>query len=102
MLIGGAERDAESGDTLDVLNPSTGTVIARVPAGNRFDVDAAVGAAKRAFEHWSQVPARQRAKLLLRLADLIDDRLPELFVLETANNGRPIIETRAQLTMCSE
>src|SRR5262249_33532717 len=71
-------------------------------AGGRSDVDAAVAAAQRAFEHWSQVPARQRAKLLVRLADLIDESLPELFVLETANNGRPIIDTRAQLAMCSE
>jgi acyl-CoA reductase-like NAD-dependent aldehyde dehydrogenase len=74
-------------------------VIAQVPAGDAADVDVAVARAKAAFADWSRVPAAQRAKLINRLADLIDERLPELFELETTNNGRPIVETRAQLSI---
>ncbi|UGS36143.1 Betaine aldehyde dehydrogenase [Capillimicrobium parvum] len=98
MMIG-AEHETRSGETLDVLTPSTGEVIARVPAGDATDVDLAVARAKEAFATWSRVPAAQRAKLINRLADLVDERLPELFELETSNNGRPIVETRAQLSM---
>ena len=53
MLIDGQERDALSGETLDVLNPSTGALITRLPAGGHPDVDAAVASAKQAFERWS-------------------------------------------------
>lgn len=101
MMIGGRRRETASGETLDVLGPATGDVIARVPAGDATDVDLAVGSARAAFGEWSSVPAAQRAKLVNRLADLIDERLPELFELETANNGRPIVETRAQLSIAS-
>jgi acyl-CoA reductase-like NAD-dependent aldehyde dehydrogenase len=86
---------------MEVLSPSTGEVIADVPAGDARDVDAAVARAKDAFASWAHTPAPQRAKLINRLADLIDERLPELFALETANNGRPIVETRAQLSVAS-
>jgi acyl-CoA reductase-like NAD-dependent aldehyde dehydrogenase len=99
MMIGGEEHEAFSGEWLDVLTPSTGAVIAQVPAGDAADVDLAVARAKKAFATWSRVPATQRVKLINRLADLIDERLPELFELETTNNGRPIVETRAQLSV---
>lgn len=99
MKIGGEEHEARSGACLDVLTPSTGAVMAQVPAGDAADVDLAVARAKEAFPGWSRVPVAQRVKLINRLADLIDERLPELFELETANNGRPIVETRAQLSI---
>jgi acyl-CoA reductase-like NAD-dependent aldehyde dehydrogenase len=102
MLIGGEESEAESRAHLDVLTPSTGEVIAQVPAAEEADVNRAVAKAKQAFEGWSRVLVAQRAKLLNRLADLIDERLPELYELETANNGRPIIETRAQLSVAGD
>ena len=57
MLIDGQQHDALSGETLDVLNPSTGALITRVPAGGHPDVDAA-----QAFERWSRVPARRESK----------------------------------------
>jgi acyl-CoA reductase-like NAD-dependent aldehyde dehydrogenase len=99
MMIGGEEHEAFSGEWLDVLTPSTGAVIAQVPAGDAADVDLAVARAKKAFEGWSRVPAAHRAKLINRLADLVDEHLGELFELETTNNGRPITETRAQLSV---
>jgi acyl-CoA reductase-like NAD-dependent aldehyde dehydrogenase len=88
-------------EMLDVLSPATGETIAQIPAGDASDVDRAVAQAKGAFPSWSQTPAAQRHTLISRLADLIDEQLPELFELETANNGRPIVETRAQLSVAS-
>jgi len=104
MSIGGEERQARSGETMPVLAPATGATIAHVPAGGAADVELAVAAAKRAFDDgpWARMPAAQRARVLHRLADLIDERLPELYALETANNGRPIVETRAQLGLVAE
>jgi phenylacetaldehyde dehydrogenase len=99
MLIGGEFVPAGSGETLGVRNPATGKVIASIPAGSSEDVDRAVRAASEAFENgpWPRLDIRDRARILNRFADLLEERLEVLFTLETRNNGRPIIETRAQL-----
>jgi acyl-CoA reductase-like NAD-dependent aldehyde dehydrogenase len=99
MLIGGEWVTAASGATLDVVDPAHGTVIARVPAADRADVDRAVATAKEAFRSgvWSERPNAERAKVLHRFADTIERRIDELYRLETLNNGRPISETRAQV-----
>jgi acyl-CoA reductase-like NAD-dependent aldehyde dehydrogenase len=98
MLIEGKERAAVTGDVLPVLDPATGAEIAHVPAGDAEDVDIAVGAARRAFEQgpWPRMNFKDRARLLNRFADAIENNMEALFRLETSNNGRPIIETRAQ------
>jgi acyl-CoA reductase-like NAD-dependent aldehyde dehydrogenase len=90
--------------TLDVLNPASGEVIATVPDGGADDVDRAVRAARRAFDegHWPRMDRSERAKILNRFADGIDDSLDDLFRLETRNNGRPLRETRAQVGRLSE
>jgi acyl-CoA reductase-like NAD-dependent aldehyde dehydrogenase len=99
MLIEGKEREAAGGEWLDVLNPATGRRIAEVPAGDAEDVDVAVRAAKTAFEQgpWPRMAAKDRARAVNRFADVIEENIERLFRLETANNGRPIIETRAQV-----
>ena len=99
LLIGGEEVPAASGEHLDVLDPARGRVIARVAAADRTDVDRAVAAARTAFDsgEWSQAPVAQRARVLHRFADRIEERIEELYRLETVNNGRPIRETRAQV-----
>ena len=104
MVIEGKERDAASGGWLDVLNPATGECIAQVPSGEAEDVDAAVRSARTAFDEgpWPRMNPKERAKALGRFADAIDDNMQRLFRLETANNGRPIIETRAQVGRLSE
>jgi acyl-CoA reductase-like NAD-dependent aldehyde dehydrogenase len=103
LLIGGAEISSQNGDTLTVLNPSNGSVIGTISAAGVADIDHAVAVAKSTFESgvWSQLPIWERAKVLNRFADLIDDNLEDLFRLETANNGRPIVETRAQISRLS-
>jgi acyl-CoA reductase-like NAD-dependent aldehyde dehydrogenase len=99
MLIGGQFEDAASGETIDVLNPATGKTITTTPAGEAEDVDRAVRAARRAFLEgpWPRMSRMERAKVLFRFADHLEERLDDLYRLETLNNGRPLRETRAQV-----
>lgn len=104
LLIGGREVPAAAGGTLTVLNPATGQVIAEVACAEREDVDTAVASARQAFEEgvWRDMPPRERAKVLHRFADGIERRLEDLYALESVNNGRPIRETRAQVSRVPE
>lgn len=99
MIIDGEERPALSGARLDIRNPATGNVIATVPAAGTDDVAAAVAAARTAFEQgpWPRLAIADRARIMLRFADLIDENIARIITLESLNNGRPIIEMRAQL-----
>lgn len=92
MLIGDAWVPARSGKTFETLNPATGEVLARVAHGDAADVDAAVQAARAAFEPgsaWRRTTPRERARLLWRTAELIDANAEELAQLETLDNGKP-------------
>ncbi|MCH8913819.1 MAG: aldehyde dehydrogenase family protein, partial [Planctomycetes bacterium] len=72
MLINGKWVESESGKTFETINPATGDAICRVAEGDKADVDAAVKAARRAFESkaWSRMSAANRGRLLYKLADL--------------------------------
>lgn len=95
MLIGAERVGAASGATLAVIDPATGAVLTHVPAGDRADVDAAVAAARAAFDGpWKQVSPQQRGKLLWRLADLIERDAEQLAQIESLDNGKPINEAR--------
>ena len=100
LFIDGSEVPAPSHEQIDVLNPATGEVIARIAHGTPQDVDRAIQSARRAFEskEWGGMEVRARARLVNRLADALEEHLPELFRLETSNNGRPVNETRAQIS----
>ncbi|MGH9942889.1 MAG: aldehyde dehydrogenase family protein, partial [Pyrinomonadaceae bacterium] len=94
LFIDGQWVDAESGKTFTTPNPATGETLAEVAEGDRADVDKAVAAARRAFEgKWSRLSARDRGRLLYKLAQLIESRTQELAALETADNGKPIKES---------
>lgn len=97
ILIGDEWRPAVSGKTFSTINPATEEVICEVAEGDRKDVDLAVHAAKAAFESgpWSTMDARDRGRLLLRLADLMEKHLEELAALETLDNGKPISDARS-------
>ena len=92
------------GEPLQVINPATGRTIAAVACANEADVDRAVRVARDAFDSglWSDLPPHARARVLHRFADGIEARMPELWQLETVNNGRPITETRAQISRLPE
>jgi acyl-CoA reductase-like NAD-dependent aldehyde dehydrogenase len=99
MRIGAELVDAASGETLEILNPATADVLTTTPAGGAEDVDRAVRAARKAFDEgpWPRMERSERARLLHRFADRIEERMEDLFRLETLNNGRPVRETRAQV-----
>lgn len=96
LLIDGKWVAADSGKTFETVNPATGEVLAKVAEGGASDVDKAVKAARKAFETgpWRKMPAAERAKCLLRLADLLEKHTEEFAQLETLDNGKPIRESR--------
>ncbi len=95
-FIGGEWVDAASGSTLTSFNPATGQPLAEVPASASADADRAVAAARSALEKgpWTKVPPSVRARTLLRMADLIEERAEELATLESLDNGKPISAAR--------
>ncbi|MGY4375222.1 acyl-CoA reductase-like NAD-dependent aldehyde dehydrogenase [Bradyrhizobium sp. i1.3.6] len=99
-FIDGREVEAGNGVMLDVRNPATGDVIARIPNSTAEDIDRAMKSARAAFEGkaWGGMDTRARARLVNKLADAFEANLDSLYRLETLNNGRPVNETRAQLS----
>ncbi len=77
---GGRFVDAASGETFDSVNPATGAILASVSSCDASDIDAAVAAARTAFESgvWSRIAPRERKRVLLRLAELVDAHREEL------------------------
>jgi phenylacetaldehyde dehydrogenase len=92
MLVGDAWVDGRKGRVLDVIDPATGQVFARAPAGDGEDVDVAVAAARRAFEQrlWTGLGGAERGRRLARVADLIEAHAEALQDLEMLNNGVPL------------
>ncbi len=97
MFIGGKWQESRGGKRFPTLNPVNESVIAEVAQGNEADVDAAVKAARAAFETgpWSKMDARDRGRLMNKLADLMEANLEELAALESLDNGKPIRDARA-------
>jgi aldehyde dehydrogenase (NAD+) len=97
MLIGGQWQESLGGKRFPTVNPVNEEVIAEVPEGNEADVDAAVKAARKAFESgpWHKMDARDRGRLMNKLADLMETNLDELAALETLDNGKPIRDSKA-------
>jgi len=100
LFIDGAFTDSASGKTMEIVNPATGAVIGHLADAGAADVDRAVIAARHAFDEgkWSGAPVQERARVLNRFADLFEADLEAFYKLETLNNGRPIVETRAQIS----
>jgi betaine-aldehyde dehydrogenase len=90
-FIGGEAVDPVEGGFEEVVNPATGEAIAEAPLSTKADVDRAVAAAKQAFENrsWATIPPNERARALLRMADLIEERGEEIADLEAADAGKP-------------
>ena len=94
LFIGGKFVDALDGATIDVFNPHDNSLITRVAEAKAADVDAAVAAAERAFPLWSGMPAAERGKLLLKLADRIEAEADALAQLEAIDTGHPIRDAK--------
>jgi acyl-CoA reductase-like NAD-dependent aldehyde dehydrogenase len=94
LLINGEWRAASGGRTMPVVNPATEEVIAEVASADKADVDAAVAAARAALGPWAQMSARDRGRLVWKLAERLMERADEIARLETLHNGKPISESR--------
>jgi phenylacetaldehyde dehydrogenase len=97
LFIGGKLVDARSGKTFDTVNPATGEVLATVAEADAPDIDAAVRAARRAFDEgpWGSMTPSDRGRIIWRIGDLITAHLEEFAQLETLDNGKPLSVARA-------
>ena len=107
LYINGEFVSPQSDSTIDVIDPSTTDVIARVPNAGAADVDRAAKAARVAFDAgpWKDATAQDRGRVLFRLAEIVRDRADELAELETRNSGKPIAESEfdiADVATCFE
>lgn len=94
LFIDGRFVPSIKGGVIDVVSPADGSLITRIAAAEAEDVDLAVAAAKRAFPAWAALPAAERGRLLLRLADLIEADAENLAQLESRDTGHPIRDSR--------
>ncbi len=89
-VINGELVDAASGETYDVIDPTTGAVYATAPMSGAEDVDRAYAAADAAFDGWGDATPKDRAAALLKIADAIDARVEEINAVEVKDTGKPI------------
>ncbi|HZP46878.1 MAG TPA: aldehyde dehydrogenase family protein [Candidatus Binataceae bacterium] len=96
LLINGKWQPAKSGKTFETINPANEEVLALIAEGDKADVDEAVKAARKAFEEgaWPKMSPHQRARLMFKIADTIDQHADELAELETLDNGKPLTFSR--------
>ncbi len=95
LFIGGEFVDPLGGEAFKTISPATEEVLAEVATAGAEDVDRAVVAARKAYEKvWRDLPGRERAKYLFRIARILQERSRELAVVETLDNGKPIRESR--------
>lgn len=100
-LIGNEFVPAASGAVMDVLSPIDGLPFATITDSDAADIDAAVAAARHAFDdgEWGRMPAMERGRLMLKLSALILDHAEELAQLESADNGKPIVQARTDMAV---
>jgi 1-pyrroline dehydrogenase len=99
-LVGGEWVDADGGETMEVVNPATGETIAEVPAASAEDVDRAVQAAKKAWPEWRETTPGERAELLLKLADAVEEHADEIAEIESRNVGKPLSYAKDEIPVC--
>lgn len=98
MLIGGEWVEARSGEWSDNVNPHNGEIISQVPKAGPEDVDLAVDKAYEAYyETWSKVHPADRAKLMFKLADAIEQATPELARMESLDMGKPLSQSTGEI-----
>ena len=96
--IGGQWIEADDGTTVAVRNPATGDVIGTVPALGAAETHRAIAAAARAYPAWRALLAKERATILRRLFQLMLDNTEDLAIIMTAEQGKPLAESRGEIT----
>jgi succinate-semialdehyde dehydrogenase/glutarate-semialdehyde dehydrogenase len=102
LFIGGEWRDASGGATLSVEDPSTGESLVEIADATPDDAKAALDAAVAVQEEWAAHPPRERGEILRRAWETINERVDELALLMTLEMGKPIAESKAEITYASE
>jgi len=95
--IDGKWREASSGETIEVDDPFTGKIIGHVPSLDQVEAQQAIDAAERAFVDWAQRRPHERSRLLRRWHKLVEDHAEDLARLITLENGKPLVEARAEV-----
>jgi 1-pyrroline dehydrogenase len=101
-FVGGDWVDSASGETMDVINPATGEVVASVPSCSAEDVDRAVAAAAKALPEWLDKTPKDRSELLHKLADVLEENAEELAQLESLNVGKPLMASRDEMPFSTD
>jgi 1-pyrroline dehydrogenase len=101
-FVGGEWMDSAGGETMEVINPSTGEVIAEVPRSAAEDADRAVQAAKKALPEWLETTPGERAELLFKIADAIEENADELAALESRNVGKPLSYAKDEMPVSAD
>lgn len=103
VFIDNRWQPSDSGATIDVYAPAEGTVFAQIAAGNARDIDAAVSAARKAFEEgaWGRLDAAERGRLLIKMAHLVADHEDELTGIEARDTSKPMKQARADIKACA-
>jgi 1-pyrroline dehydrogenase len=101
-FVGGEWVDSVSGETMDVINPATGEVVAAVPRCSAEDVDRAVAAAAEALPEWLDKTPKDRSELLFALADVLEEHAEELAQLESLNVGKPLMASRDEMPFSTD
>ncbi len=99
-LIGGEWQDSADGAVTERLSPAHGVVVSRAAKGGEAEAQAAIAAARAAFDdgRWSRLAARARAAVLLRVADLIEANTDRMALMETLESGKPITQSRGEIS----
>lgn len=101
LFINGRWRSGEGRDVHQVLNPATGEVVAELPLATEADLDEALEASARGFEHWRSTDINARAAILHKAAALIRERAEEIATMLTIEQGKPIGESRTEILSCA-
>jgi len=102
LYINGEFVDAESLETFENISPFTNEVINAVASGDKVDIDRAVTAAKQAFKGWSKLKVSDRLAYVYKIADLIDEHIEEIALLESFDTGLPISQTKKQVARSAD
>jgi betaine-aldehyde dehydrogenase len=95
-FIDGKYQSAKSGQTSEVINPTTGGAYATAPISSNADVDQAMSAARKAFVDWRDSTPSERQRALLKIADALEARSEELIAIESENTGKPLALTASE------
>src|SRR5438132_10800041 len=97
MFIAGELTGSSSGQTYDVINPATGEMVDNAPKGNESDARAAIDAAAAAFPAWAETAAEARAQFVQKGIEAVKKELPELAVLLTKEQGKPVGDSQREI-----